>query len=387
MMNCDVLVIGASPAGITASISAAGAGSDVILMDRDLGRLDHAANTVFEGMALRAGLLIDDSYVLKTVRGMRILSPAGRAATISAPGYFIDRNKFDDYHLGKATDAGATLLQDTADDIRIVDGGRLVATSKGDIAAKVVVDASGVKSALGAKAGLSPMRHPEDIAWAMEATVQHPGIGDEEYFQYWIGSMAPGWKATFSPGGGDRATLGVFVRGRGEDVRPFFRRFLNLFKQYKLKAYRNIEDMKILTLRRGGDPIAVLPGEIVSDGLMIVGGAAGESGLAYSMRAGTICGTVAAQAVSEGDFSREALSEYERRWRSEFYWEYRMGRAALQTIRGMSDVEIDRLVQDLSNKDLILNGPLYKKAIDAGMKVASVKPGVMIGIILNLARG
>jgi hypothetical protein len=64
-----------------------------------------------------------------------------------------------------------------------------------------------------------------------------------------------------------------------------------------------------------------------------------------------------------------------------------MGRAALQTIRGMSDVEIDRLVQDLSNKDLILNGPLYKKAIDAGMKVASVKPGVMIGIILNLARG
>jgi digeranylgeranylglycerophospholipid reductase len=386
-MNCDVLVVGASPAGIMASISAARAGSDVVLMDRDLSSLDHAANTVFEGMAVRTGLRIDNSYVLKIVRGMRILSPAGRAATISSPGYFLDRKKFDDYYLGEATDAGAALIQGTAEDTRPVADGRLVATSKGDIVAKVVVDASGVKSVLGAKAGMSPMRHPEDIAWAMEATVQHPGIGEEDYFQYWIGSMAPGWKATFSPGGGDTATLGVFVRGRGQDVRPFFRRFLNHFKQYKLKAYRNIEDMKILSMRRGGDPIAVLPGEIVSDGLMIVGGAAGESGLAYSMRAGTICGTVAAAAISEGDFSRAALSEYERRWRSEFYWEYRMGRAALETIRGMNDEEIDCLVQDLSDKDLITEGPLYKKAIDAGMKVASVRPGVMIGMVLNLARG
>jgi len=386
-MKCEMLVVGASPAGIMASISAAKAGSNVIMIDRDLDSLNHAANTIFEGMASRAGLEIDDVYVLKTLKGMRILSPSGYAVTIPAEGYFLDRKMFDSYYLNMAEDAGVTLRRCTTKGMMLADGGRFVSTSKGDIEAEIVVDASGVKPALAAEAGLSPMRHPDDIAWAMEATVQHPGLGEEDFFQYWIGSMAPGWKATFSPAGGDIATLGVFVRGQGSDVKSFFRRFMSHFKQYKLRDYRDIENMKILSSRVGGDPIAVLPGEIVSDGFMAVGGAAGQSGLAYSMRAGTICGEVAAKAVLEGDVSHRALARYERLWRSEFYWEYRLGRAALETLQNLRDDEIDRLVQGLSGKDLIKEGPLYKKAVNAAMLAASVRPKAVLDLILNLERG
>jgi len=115
------------------------------------------------------------------------------------------------------------------------------------------------------------MRYPQDIAWAMEAAVEHPGLGEELFFQYWIGSMAPGWKATFSPAGGDKATLGVFVRGHGQDVESFFQGFLKRFKAYKAAQYEDIEDLKILSIKRGGDPIATLPGEIVADSLMVTG--------------------------------------------------------------------------------------------------------------------
>lgn len=385
-MKCDVLVAGASPAGIMASISASMAGSDVILIDKDLGHLNHSANTIFEGMASRAGLKIDNSYVMKTLMGMQILSPSGYSATIPAKGYFLDRKIFDDYYLGMAEDAGAILKHCSAAGTVLKDSRRFVSTDKGVIEAKVVVDATGIKPALAAEAGLSTMRHPNDIAWAIEAIVQHPGLGQEDFFQYWIGGMAPGWKATFSPVGGDTATLGVFVRGHGMDVMPFFRKFLHHFKKYKLKAYRDIENMKVLSFRRGGDPVAVLPHEIVSDGFMVAGGAAGQSGLAYSMRAGTICGDVAAKAALDGDVSRRALMRYERIWRSEFYWEYRMGRAALETLRNLSDEEIDRLVRGLSDKDLISDGPLYKKAVYAGIKTASVSPKVALNMILNLAR-
>lgn len=386
-MKCDVLIAGASPAGIMAATSAARTGSNVILIDKDLGSLNHVANTLFEGMASRAGLKIEDCYVLKSLDGMSILSPSGHATTIQARGYFLDRKKFDDYYLRMAEDAGVVLLREQANDVKAIDGKRRVSTGQGDIWADIVIDASGITPALAAKAGLSPMRHPQDIAWAMEATVEHPGLGEEDFFQYWIGSMAPGWKATFSPAGGDIATLGVFIRGHSQDVQPFFRRFLSLFKRYKLKTYRDIEEMKILSVKRGGDPIAVLPGEIVSDGLMVVGGAAGQSGLAYSMRAGTICGQIAAEAVLMGDVSRAALARYERLWRSEFYWEYRMGRAALETLRGLRDDEIDRLVQGLSGRNLISDGPLYRKAIGAGLRVVSVQPKVMLDMVLNLARG
>ena len=386
-MKCDTLVVGASPAGIMASISAAKAGSSVIMIDGYLDNLNHAANTIFEGMASRAGLEIDDSYVLKTLKGMRILSPSGYALTIPAKGYFMDRKMFDNYYLGAAEDAGVILQHCAATGMKLNDGRRYVSTSIGDIEAKVVVDATGVKPALATDAGLSTMRHPLDVAWAMEATVQHPGLGEEEFFQYWIGSMAPGWKATFSPAGGDMATLGVFVRGHGSDVRQFFHKFLSRFKQYKLKEYRDIENMKILSVYTGGDPIAVLPGEIVSDSFMVAGGAAGQSGLAYSMRAGIICGEVAAKASMAGDVSHGALARYEQLWRSEFYWEYRLGRAALETLRNLSDDEIDRLVRGLSDKKLIAEGTLYKKAINAAILTASVSPRVLLDLILNLARG
>lgn len=386
-MNCDVLVVGASPAGIMAAISAAELGSTVVLLDKDLESFRHPANTLFEGMASRAGLAIDSSYVRRSLDGMRIISPGGRAVTISGKGYFLDREKFDRHYLGMAEDRGAILLKGEARDTRLLDGRRSIITGDESIDARVVVDASGIESAIARRSGLSPMRHPEDIAWAMEAVVRHPSLGEEDLFEYWIGSLSPGWKATFSPGGGDMATLGVFVRGHGQNVQPFFRDFLKIFKRYRSARYPGIEDMKILSISRGGDPIATIPGDIVSDGLMVTGGAAGQSGLAYSMRAGAICGKVAAEAVAAGDTSKAYLSRYQRLWRSEFYMEYLTARACLQTIGNMSDRDLDQLTRGLAGKNLLTSGSFYKKLICAGAMTALARPGAIPTLMKNLLEG
>jgi digeranylgeranylglycerophospholipid reductase len=390
-VKCDVLVVGASPAGLMAAFSAAQGGAEVILVDRDPAGLDHAANTLFEGMAGPSGVKVEDCYLKKELEGMRILSPSGQGITIPAKGYFIDRKKFDEHYLGLAKSSGVTIMVGLAKNSRQEGSGRTVSLEidggEEQIRARMVVDASGVSSSLAHQAGLQPMRHPEDIAWAMEAEVMLPELGEEMFFQYWIGSMAPGWKATFSPAGGDRATLGVFVRGHGQNVQPFFRGFLKIFKAYKKAQYRDIEDLKILFVRRGGDPICVLPGEIVADSLMVTGGAAAQSGLAYSMRAGTICGSVAAEAVAARDVSGKALSRYEKLWKREFYWQYRMGRASLQTLAMMKDEEIDRMVRSLSGKTLISPGSFAKKAAYAGAVVALSRPRTALDLAANLMRG
>jgi digeranylgeranylglycerophospholipid reductase len=386
-VKCDVLVVGASPAGLMAAISAAKGGAGVILLDRDLACLDHAANTLFEGMAAASGIKVEDCYLKKELEGMRIISPSGQAATIPAKGYFIDRKKFDERYQSLAQSCGVTLLAGIAKKSRQQGNRRTVSLDDDEIEAKVVVDASGVFSHLARWAGLQPMRHPEDIAWAMEADIEHPSLGEEMFFQYWIGSMAPGWKATFSPAGGDRATLGVFVRGHGQNVQPFFRDFLKRFKAYKAWQYRDIEDLKILSVRRGGDPICVMPGEIVTNSLMVTGGAAGQSGLAYSMRAGTICGSVAAQAVAAKEFSRKGLLQYEKLWKREFYLQYRMGRASLETLAMMKDEEIDRLVRGLSGKTLISSGSFLKKAAYSGVMVSLIRPRTVLDLAVNLMRG
>ncbi|HPS92712.1 MAG TPA: NAD(P)/FAD-dependent oxidoreductase [Methanothrix sp.] len=392
-MKCDVLVVGASPAGLMAAISAAKGGAETILVDRDLAGIDHTANTLFEGMAAASGIKVEDCYMRKELEGMRILSPSGHGASIPAKGYFIDRKKFDEHYLNLAQKRGVALLTAAAGKSRLEGGCRTVSLNENgernvdEIKARVMVDASGIASCLAKQAGLVTMLHPEDIAWAMEADIEHPDLGEEMFFQYWIGSMAPGWKATFSPAGEDRATLGIFVRGHGQSVQPFFRNFLKLFKAYKSTQYRDIEKMKILSVRRGGDPICVLPGEVVADSLMVTGGAAGQSGLAYGMRAGAICGSVAAEAVLAGDVSRRGLAGYEQHWKREFYWQYRMGRASLQTLSMMKDAEIDRLVHGLSGKRLISDGSFVKKAAFAAGKVLLTRPRTVLDLAVNLMRG
>jgi len=386
-VKCDVLVVGASSAGMMAATSAAEGGASVMLLDRNLGRLQHDANTLFEGMAALSGVRINDCLLRKELDGMRILSPSGRGVTIPAKGYFIDREAFDRHYLRLAEKAGVAPLSGEVKSIRLSGKERRVSLQGAEIHARVVIDASGIASGLSEKEGLRPMRHPEDIAWAMEADIEYPYLGEEMFFQYWLGSMAPGWKATFSPAGGDLATIGVFVRGHGRDVRPFFDRFSKLFQAYKASQYRDIDRMKILSIRRGGDPICAMPGEMVADSLMVTGGAAGQSGLAYSMRAGSICGTVAAEAIQRDDVSSRSLSEYVRRWRREFYWQYRMGRSSLLTLGQMRDEEIERLISGLTGRELLSKGSFLKKAVYAGTKVSMIRPRTLYDLLANLMRG
>ena len=94
-MKCDVLVVGASSAGLMAATAAANKGADVVLLDKDLGSFHHLANTLFEGMAVQSKVAIEDCYREKELQGMRILSASGSAVTLAAKGYFVDRKKFD----------------------------------------------------------------------------------------------------------------------------------------------------------------------------------------------------------------------------------------------------------------------------------------------------
>jgi len=348
--DADVLVIGASPAGISAALAASAQDIDVTLIERKSGIGDppHPANTFFQGMFDKTSEIVHSEYVIREMTCAEIVSPSGSRIVVDAPGYIIDRRKFDEYHVRELIERNVNIHTGVTAH-NIIKKNKKIQTSTSDrtFTSDIVIIADGISSQLSALAGLHPTKYPHDIAWAIEAEVEADGIGEPDFFEYHIGSIAPGWKATYSPGGGDRANLGVFVRRHGQDVSRFFDLWLERFKKQK-----NISDLRIIKKHIGGDPIATIPDKIVSAGIMATGGAAGQSGIAYGMRAGEICGSVAAKAIAASKMSAKVLSEYPRLWGKEFGSEYRLGRSALEALRKMDDKEIDRLVGLFAGEDV-----------------------------------
>jgi flavin-dependent dehydrogenase len=348
--DADVLVIGASPAGISAALAASAQDIDVTLIEQKSGIGDppHPANTFFQGMFDKTSEIVHSEYVIREMTGAEIVSPSGSRIVVDAPGYIIDRRKFDEYHVRELIEQNVDIHTGvTAHNIIKKDKNIRISTSNRTFTSDIVIIADGISSQLSALAGLHPTKYPHDIAWAIEAEVEADGIGEPDFFEYHIGSIAPGWKATYSPCGGDRANLGVFVRRHGQDVSGFFDLWLERFKKQK-----NISDLRVIRKYTGGDPIATIPNRIVSAGIMVTGGAAGQSGIGYGMRAGEICGSVAANAIAASKTSAKALSEYRRLWGKEFGSEYRLGRSALEALRKMDDTEIDRLVGLFAGEDV-----------------------------------
>jgi flavin-dependent dehydrogenase len=366
-MDADLIVIGASPAGLAAARKAASGGCSTLLLDKKEapGTPPHPANTFFKGMFDPSGETVDNSYILRELRGAKLVAPSGGTVEIISPGYFLDRPAFDRFYTQKTIDAGVTVLQGTeVYNIIRQDNQMSVSTSGGVFTAPLVVLSSGINSDLASLCNLSPIRYPRDIAWAKEAVIEAPGIGEPDMFEYHVGSIGPGWKSTYSPCGGDRATLGTYVRRHGTDVSPFFDRWVEKFKQLK-----GLEDLEILETSTGyGDPIITIPRDILSDGIMLVGGTAGQSGIGYSMHAGNICGQVAADAVRTNDFSASTLSAYRRAWNKAYRTEHWLGRIGLETLRKMDDREIDRVMRVFEGGDMsFLTGtPLHKSLQVAG---------------------
>lgn len=376
--NVDIVVIGASPAGVMAARSAALKGASVTLLDRkeDIGHPPHPANTFFKFMMDRNCEPILDEYVLNRLRGMKIISPGGISIEIETPGYYLDRQQFDRHYRDELLKAGVNVLTGMEALSVMRAGSKFKVSTPDDIfIPKLVIASDGIESKTAARIGLKTTRYPGDIAWAVEAKVRAPGIGEPDMFEYYIGNHSPGWKSTYSPAGGDVATLGVYVRRHGRNVSAFFDRWLERFA--KLKGY-GIDDIEIIATYTGGDPIATVPHQLVTDGFMVTGGAAGQSGIGYGMRAGQICGEVAAAAVAEGDVSARRLREYVKRWRGEFASEYWMGRMGLELVRKMTNEEIDTVMSAFAGRDLSsLKGTPLVQAAKVGLFIARHKPAAL----------
>jgi flavin-dependent dehydrogenase len=289
----------------------------------------------------RTGLPLIEQAVEREFSGFKLGGPSGKGPLFRLRAVHLDRRSFDRRFAERAAAAGAEILSGVRVTGTLPSGG--VVTDSGSVAARVTIFADGARSMV--RKILPTMRNPQEVAWGLDQLLKAPDLGASPHLEVRFGSFAPGWRAQFNPLGGDLGRLWTFARGvPQQEIERYAGRARRLFAEAGRAT--------VLEERRGVDPAFVVPGRIAGDGVMACGGSAGQGGLEYGARAGSLAGEVAARAVRAGDVSRHTLRTYERTWKRETRAELAVLRASMASLRRLSDAELDALFATLHGLEL-----------------------------------
>ncbi|SEL72009.1 electron transfer flavoprotein-quinone oxidoreductase [Kosakonia sacchari] len=344
----DAIVVGAGVAGTVAAYVMAKAGLDVLVIERGNsagsknmtgGRLyAHSIERIMPGFAQHAP-------IERTVTREKISFLTEESAVTldfhreqpdvpTQASYTVLRNRLDPWLMEQAEEAGAQFIPGVRVDALIREGNRVTGVQAGDdiLEASVVILADGVNSLLGRSLGMVPAPSPHHYAVGVKELIGLSATQINDRFNLSADEGAA-WLFAGSPsnglmGGGflytnrDSVSIGL-VCGLGEigQAGKSVPQMLEDFKQHP-SIRPLIEGGKLLEysahmVPEGG--LAMVP-QLVGDGVMIVGDAAGFClNLGYTVRgmdlavaSAEAAANTAIRAKQQQDFSVHALADYKR---------------------------------------------------------------------------
>ena len=359
MIETDVLVIGAGPAGSTAAKHAALGGADVILMEKksEIGSPKRCAEGVSKKGLAKLGVEPNPRWITKEIEGVRLTSPNGTDVWLTEDeielpeaGYILERKVFDKHMAMDAARAGAKIkIKTLATGLEKVDDGYIVSTEsmgkKEDIKAKIVIAADGPEGHVARWAGLKPTTKAKE----MESGVQYEMVGldfeREAVIEFYFGSCAPGGYVWIFPKGDDIANVGLAVLQHVAE-KPAIE-YLDEFIA-TCPATKNAQPVE---LNVGGDPVGGMPKKLYDDNLMLCGDAAGQvnpltgGGIISGMTGGMYAGQVAAKAIENGDCSKNALKEYDTLARDDLSKDIDRYKKVQEYMLTLDDGELDSIAE------------------------------------------
>lgn len=314
-LTCNVLVVGAGPAGSCAAREAAAAGADVVLVERRrvVGLPVQCAEYVPAPLLGEAG--VGREVVVQDVVGMRTFVNGRLVQELAAPGCMIRRDRFDQTLARAAMEAGARCLLGTA--AESLSGNTLTVTADDGaplaITADVIVGADGPRSIIGRAIG-SPNVH---CLPAVQYRVRLPRPLDRTEVHF-DDRIHGGYAWLFPKGEYANLGLGMLRPGPGMPGTTALLRTL----LHEFAAAGRIDGTPLGAT--GGWIPAESPRRIVSGPVLLTGDAAGHThpvtgaGVFQAVMGGRMAGVWAARAALAGDTG--LLGCYEEEW-NDFYGE------------------------------------------------------------------
>jgi len=365
MMETDILVIGAGPAGSTAAKHAAINGARVIVIDKksEIGSPKRCAEGVSKEGLEKLGIEPSPRWVTKEATGVRMVSPNGTAVNLTEEkvnlpeaGYILERKIFDKHMAMEAGRAGAKIMVKTLATGMRREKDQVVVNTEHmgrelEIKAKIVIAADGPESRVGRWAGLKTALKPKNMESCAQFEMAGVDMAEPDCIEFHFGSVAPGGYAWIFPKGDDIANVGLGVLTTITD-KSAYQHLLEFVESNP--ATQNAQPVE---LNIGGDPVGGLLKKMVADNVLVTGDAASMvnpltgGGIISGMLGGRIAGQVAAQAVADGDYSHENLKIYEKLCEEELGESFQKYLKAKEYLLSLSDTELDTIAEAFKDSD------------------------------------
>ena len=325
-MDCDVIVVGAGPAGSTAAYDLARQGIAVTLLEQqELPRYKPCGGC----LSLKVDTILEPDFhesVERTIHGARFTFEGLDEIHVRSDrpvAYMVMRDRFDHLLAKKAQGAGAAVLtgQRVVDVAETGDGVR-VTTREREYRARYLVGADGANGIVGRVLGLTPRRR---VAVCVEAEVttgpRAPAIASDEV-RIEFGSIPFGYGWVFPKG--DHLSIGVGgLREKVGNPRAFYDEFLVDQDLVDALVSESRKGYIIPVFAGGRDPIGGQRTVLLGDAAALVDPFLGE-GIYYAIRSGQLAAQVLGDAVRDGGMS--APTEYQNLIETEMHHEFRPAR-------------------------------------------------------------
>ena len=280
--TCDVLVVGAGPAGSSAARAAAAAGAHTICIDKkkvigvpvQCGEGIGAYLFPFLPFKIPQDLLIWKLDEISLWAGDRTVTRGGRLWTT----YMLNRNDFDAWLAKTAENLGAYLLRNTELVDLEVNGDNTVAkatirTPEGEkqVKPRIVIAADGVDSTVLKLLGFK-IDKKTSCGKVLSYELKNLSLSNPKSFQVFLGDFAPGAYAYILPKSRTTANVGAGTIVPQKKVKSCYDEFLEL-----PRVKKQLSDGVVVADKSGWAPIRYLTDNWVYGNVLLVGDVANQN--------------------------------------------------------------------------------------------------------------
>lgn len=316
-MKCDVLVVGAGPAGSSAARAAAETGAKTIFIDKkkEIGVPVQCAECIGKFLFPYLPLKIPKEQLIWKLDGVSFWADG---ITIERTGgiwssYAINRKKFDKWLADNAVNAGAKLLTNAElVDLEVNEGYNMkkamIKTAKGEIVIepKVLIAADGVDSTVLKLSGFN-MDKNENCGEILSYEMKNLNIDRPKYDHVFMGDFSPGSYGYIFPKSGSTANIGVGRLFQEKDLSECFEEFLEVPQvKRQIKNGINVEE------KNGWAPFQYIVDKWVYGNILLCGDSANQNFKPFieGFLPAIICGDIAGKTTFDYLNDKTSLDIY-----------------------------------------------------------------------------